>query len=267
MALETKRPKAGTVKTRGARSQAAAKRAVVARAAKKRRERRNGWLRHVLLRPLRWVAYALGAVVLWVGSYTVIDPPGGYYMASEWVRLGGIQHDWRDLKDIAPDLARAVMAAEDANFCDHFGFDLKAIGQAITANAQGKRVRGGSTLSQQVTKNVFLWHGRSWLRKGLEAGFTVLVEMIWSKHRILEVYLNVAEFGDGVFGAQPAARHHFGRDASRLTLDQAARLAAVLPNPKERRPGANTDFMNRRAAAIAEGARTLAGEGRASCVE
>jgi monofunctional biosynthetic peptidoglycan transglycosylase len=188
-------------------------------------------------------------------------------MASEWVRLGGIQRDWRGLEAISPDLARAVMAAEDANFCDHLGFDLKAIEKAIEANSQGKRVRGGSTLSQQVAKNVFLWPGRSWLRKGLEAGFTVLVEMLWTKRRILEVYLNVAEFDDGVFGAQAAARHHFGRDASALTLAQAARLGAVLPNPKERSPGAATAYMSRRAAAIAEGARTLAGEGRAACVE
>jgi monofunctional biosynthetic peptidoglycan transglycosylase len=224
-------------------------------------------LLRLALRPLRWFAYALAAAILWVGSYTVIDPPGGYYVASEWVRLGHIERDWRDLEDISADLARAVMAAEDANFCDHPGFDLKAIEQAFEANLQGKRMRGGSTLSQQVAKNLFLWHGRSWLRKGLEAGFTVLVEMIWSKHRILEVYLNVAEFGDGVFGAQAAARHYFGSDASRLTLTQAARLAAVLPNPKERSPGAATAFMNRRAAAIAEGARTLAGEGRAGCVE
>jgi monofunctional biosynthetic peptidoglycan transglycosylase len=224
-------------------------------------------LRRLLLAPLRWFAYALAGAALWVGSYTVIDPPGGFYMATEWVRLGGIQRDWRDLEDISPDLARAVIAAEDANFCDHSGFDLKAIGQALEANSQGKPVRGGSTLSQQVAKNVFLWHGRSWLRKGLEAGFTALVEILWSKRRILEVYLNVAEFDAGVFGAQAAARHHFGRDASALTLAQAARLAAVLPNPKARSPATASAFMNRRAAAIAEGARTLAGEGRAGCVE
>ena len=159
------------------------------------------------------------------------------------------------------------MAAEDANFCDHWGFDLKAIEKAIEANAQGRRVRGASTISQQVAKNLFLWPDRSWLRKGLEAGFTVLIETIWTKRRIVEVYLNIAEFGDGVFGAQAAARHHFNRDASALTLDQATRLAAVLPDPKGRNPRAGTTFMNRRAAAIAAGARTLEGEGRAECVE
>lgn len=221
----------------------------------------------LLLRPLRWFAYALAGAVLWVGSYTVIDPPGGYYMASEWRRLGGIERDWVGLEEMPPDLARAVLAAEDANFCDHWGFDLKAIEQALTANAKGRRVRGASTVSQQVAKNVFLWQGRSWLRKGLEAGFTVLIETIWTKRRIVEVYLNVAEFDEGVFGAQAAARHYFGRDAAALTLAQAARLAAVLPDPKGRDPRAATAYMNRRAAAIADGARTLEGEGRARCME
>jgi len=264
--VETKTARTGTVKKRTTKAVAATKRLAAERAAKYRREKRNSRLRRVLLAPLRWFAIALATALLWVGSYTVINPPGGYYLASEWIRLGGVQRDWRDLEDISPDLARAVIAAEDANFCDHIGFDLKAIGQALEANAQGKRVRGGSTLSQQVAKNVFLWHGRSWLRKGLEAGFTAMIEIIWTKRRILEVYLNVAEFDDGVFGVQAAARHHFGRDASALTLAQAARLAAVLPDPKGRNPAAGTDFMNRRARAITEGARTLEGERRAACV-
>jgi monofunctional biosynthetic peptidoglycan transglycosylase len=234
--------------------------------AKKSKGKRRRLVLRLIYRPLRWLGYALGGVILLVGSCTVIDPPGGYYLATEWVRLGHIEREWRDLDDISPDLVRAVMAAEDANFCDHWGFDLKAIEQAIEANARGRRVRGASTISQQVSKNLFLWHGRSWLRKGLEAGFTVLIETIWTKRRIAEVYLNIAEFGDGVFGAQAAARHHFKRDASALTLDQAARLAAVLPNPKGRSPRAGTDFMRRRAAAIVDGARTLEGEGRAGCV-
>jgi monofunctional biosynthetic peptidoglycan transglycosylase len=237
--------------------------------AKKREDKRHP-RRRLLFRllswPLRVFAYALGGAILWVGAYTVIDPPGGYYLAAEWVRLGHIEREWRDLEDISPDLARAVMAAEDANFCDHWGFDLKAIEQAIEANARGRRVRGASTISQQVAKNLFLWHGRSWLRKGLEAGFTVLIETIWTKRRIVEVYLNIAEFGDGVFGAQAAAQYYFNRDATALTLDQATRLAAVLPDPKGRNPRAATAFMNRRAAAIADGARTLEGEGRAGCV-
>ena len=223
--------------------------------------------RRLLFLVLRWFVYALAAVILWVGSYTVINPPGGIYLATEWVRLGRIQHDWVDLEAISPHLARSVLAAEDANFCDHWGFDLEAIENAITANAQGKRVRGASTISQQVAKNLFLWHGRSWLRKGLEVGFTALVESIWTKRRIVEVYLNIAEFDEGVFGAQAAALHYYGRDAAILSLDQAARLAAVLPDPKGRDPHRDTAFMNRRAASIADGARTLEGEGRAGCVE
>ena len=234
--------------------------------ARKGKRRRRRPLRRLIYWPLRVFAHALGGAILLVGSCTVIDPPGGYYLAAEWVRLGHIERAWRDLDDISPDLVRAVMAAEDANFCDHWGFDLEAIERAIEANARGRRVRGASTISQQVAKNLFLWPGRSWLRKGLEAGFTVLIETIWTKRRIVEVYLNIAEFGDGVFGVQAAARHHFGRDASALTLAQAARLAAVLPDPKGRNPRAGTAFMQRRAAAIADGARTLDGEGRAGCV-
>lgn len=223
-------------------------------------------LRRLLIWPIRLVAYALAAVVLWVAAYAVINPPGGYYMAAEWWRLGRIERDWVAMEAIAPDLARAVMAAEDAKFCDHWGFDLEAIEEALEAGAKGKRLRGASTISQQVAKNVFLWHGRSWLRKGLEAGFTALIEGIWSKRRILEVYLNTAEFGEGVFGAEAAARHFFGRAAAELTLDQAARLAAALPDPKDRDPRRGTAFMNRRAAAITGGARTLEGEGRDRCI-
>jgi monofunctional biosynthetic peptidoglycan transglycosylase len=237
-----------------------------AKKGKGRRRRLGRLLFRLTYWPLRVFAYALAGAILLVGSCTVIDPPGGYYLATEWFRLGQIEREWVDLEDISPDLARSVMAAEDANFCDHWGFDLKAIEKAIEANAKGRRVRGASTISQQVAKNLFLWHGRSWLRKGLEAGFTVLIETIWTKRRIVEVYLNIAEFGEGVFGAQAAARHHFNRDASALTLDQATRLAAVLPDPKGRNPRAGTAFMNRRAAAIADGARTLEGEGRAGCV-
>jgi len=223
--------------------------------------------RRLFARLLRWLAQILAAAILLVGLFTVIDPPGGPYLAAEWVRLGHIEREWRDLEDISPHLANAVLAGEDANFCSHFGFDLKAIERAVAANARGGRVRGASTISQQVAKNLFLWHGRSWLRKGLEAGFTVLIETIWTKRRIVEVYLNIAEFGDGVFGAQAAARRHFRRDASALTLDQATRLAAVLPDPKGRDPHSPTGFIPRRATAIADGARTLKAEERARCVE
>ena len=162
---------------------------------------------------------------------------------------------------ISPHLMRAAVAAEDANFCLHWGFDMGAIRAAIDAGA----ARGGSTISQQTVKNAFLWHGRSWLRKGLEAVITPVVELIWSKRRVLEVYLNVAEFAPGVFGAEAAAMHHFGISASELSPRQAALLAAVLPNPAERNASAPSGAVNRRANSIAQGAATIAADGRDDC--
>lgn len=221
-------------------------------------------------RLLRWpvrVVLALPVLaVLWVLAYRVIDPPGGLYMAGEAWRLDGIQRTWRDFDRISPRLARAAMAGEDARFCEHFGFDFQAIQAALAANEKGGRTYGASTISQQVAKNVFLWHRRSWLRKGLEAGFTLLIEMTWPKRRIMEVYLNTAEFAEGVFGAEAAAQHHFGRAAAALTAGQAARLAAVLPAPKRRDAGKPSGGVRRRAARLADGAATLKASGRDGCL-
>ena len=159
-------------------------------------------------------------------------------------------------------MARAAVAAEDANFCLHWGLDVNAIQDAV------ERGRGGaSTISQQVVKNVFLWHGRSWPRKALEALWTPLTEAVWSKRRILEVYLNVAEFDEGVFGVQAAARHYFGVDAADLSSTQAARLAAILPSPKNRSASHPSSFTRNRAAKIIGGAATIAADGRAACFE
>lgn len=227
---------------------------------------RRGRLRRLLTWPLRIAAYGLAAVLLWIAAYAVINPPGGFYMASEWWRLGGIERDWVDMDEISPDMARAVMAAEDANFCAHWGFDVEAIRKALEKNAKGRRTLGASTITQQVAKNVFLWHGRNWLRKGLEAGFTLGIEAIWTKRRVLEVYLNTAEFGPGLFGVEAAARHYFDRPAAKLTLSQAARLAAVLPDPKDRDPRRATSYMSGRSAAISGGAATLEAEGRDACI-
>jgi monofunctional glycosyltransferase len=138
---------------------------------------------------------------------------------------------WTPWKGISPHAALAVIAAEDQNFAMHHGFDIKSIQKAIDAHERGKRLRGASTLSQQVAKNVFLWSGRSFVRKGLEAYFTVLIELIWPKRRILEVYLNIVELGDGIFGVEAAGRRFFQKPASSLTPEDAALLAAVLPNP------------------------------------
>ncbi len=160
-------------------------------------------------------------------------------------------------------LARSAVAAEDANFCLHWGFDMAQLRAAI---AQGGN-RGASTLSQQVVKNVWLWQGRSWLRKALEGVMTPVVEAFWSKRRIVEIYLNVAEFDTGVFGIEAAAQHHFGVSANQLTTRQASLLAAVLPNPKERQAVRPSAFVDRRARSIADGAATIRADGRADCFE
>lgn len=220
-----------------------------------------------LRRALRWALAGLGLaavlVVGWVALYRWVDPPGGLYMWAEGRRLGAVSHEWVPLERIAPVMGRSVVAAEDANFCRHFGFDMAAIRAALDGGAN----RGASTLSQQVVKNVFLWHGRSWVRKALEAVLTPLVEAIWGKRRILEVYLNVAEFDAGVFGVEAAAQAHFGRDAAGLSARQAALLAAVLPDPQGRSAARPSAFVARRATAIQDGAETIRRDGRAACFD
>lgn len=143
-----------------------------------------------------------------------------------------LKHRWVSLEHISPSLPVAVMASEDQRFLKHHGFDFDAIRSAARSNADGKKVRGGSTISQQTAKNVFLWPGRSWVRKGLEAYFTVLIELVWSKQRIMEVYLNSIEMGDGIYGAQAVAKHHFGCTAAELSRSDCALIAATLPNPR-----------------------------------
>ncbi|WP_144431618.1 monofunctional biosynthetic peptidoglycan transglycosylase [Jannaschia seosinensis] len=218
-------------------------------------------------RALRWILRGLLALtalaVLWVLSYRWIDPPTTPYILSESARLDGVERVWVDLEDLDPVVARSVVAAEDANFCRHWGFDVDAIRNAIEAGGN----RGASTISQQVVKNAFLWHGRSWPRKALETALTPVMEALWPKRRIVEVYLNVAEFDTGVFGIQAAARHYFGRDAAELTERQAAILATILPAPKDRDASRPSDFINRRAQSIAAGAATIRADGRAACFE
>lgn len=146
----------------------------------------------------------------------------------------GITKDWESLDNIDRNLVSAVIAAEDARFCEHSGFDTEAIEQAMRENAEGGRIRGGSTISQQTAKNVFLWQGGGYFRKGLEAWFTVWIEMVWGKRRIMEVYLNVAETGIGTYGAEAGSQRYFGHSAARLSPDEASRMAAALPSPKRR---------------------------------
>jgi monofunctional biosynthetic peptidoglycan transglycosylase len=206
---------------------------------------------------------AVALLLLAIIAYSVVRPPTTPYIVAEAWRHGGVDRTWVSMEDIAPVMARSVVAAEDANFCLHWGFDMAAIRTALEDGAG----RGASTITQQTVKNVFLWHGRSWSRKAMEAVITPLVEVFWSKRRVLEVYLNVAEFDQGVFGVEAAAQHHFGVSASDLTASQAARLAAVLPDPKGRSASNPSGFVQRRAASIRDGAETIEADGRAACFE
>ena len=211
-----------------------------------------------MLKPLRWLArrflaLMLAAVILfgWI-----LNPPTTWTIVSEGVST---PRKWTRAADIAPVMLRSVVAAEDANFCRHWGFDMAEIRRVI---ARGES-RGASTLTQQTAKNVYLWQGRSWPRKALETIYTPMIEAVWSKRRILEVYLNVAEFGPGVFGIHAAAAHHFGTTPDKLSARQAAALAAVLPAPKTR--AAQT--RSARTRAIADGAATIQRDGRAACFQ
>lgn len=211
-----------------------------------------------------------------------IDPPLSAFMIERWLgeALTGnpgfrISNDWRDLDAISPNLPVALVAAEDQNFATHNGFDFAAIERAQAHNQKMaeraqrrgtpvKRLRGASTISQQTAKNLFLWQGTGatrWLRKGLEVWYTALIEVLWPKRRILEIYANVAEFGDGVYGAQAASRRFFGKDAARLGPAEAARLAAVLPSPRRYSAAAPGPYVTRRAAAIQRQMRLIGGTG------
>ncbi len=218
-------------------------------------------------RVLTWTGRGLGLLAAFylflIFLFSFVPPPGNIYQWQESWRLGGISREWVNWDDISPNMGRSVVAGEDANFCLHWGFDMQAIRDAIKTGAN----RGASTLDQQVVKNVFLWQNRSWVRKALEALLTPVVEVMWSKQRILEVYLNEAEFAEGVFGVQAAAHKLFGVDARNLTPTQAARLAAALPNPKDysaNKPGA---YVRARARQIISGADTIKADGRADCFE
>jgi len=187
-------------------------------------------------RPGRWLVAGLAACLLLSMAPVIIlrwiTPPTSAVMLQRILVEGHkLDYQWVPLAQITPQAALAVVAAEDQKFPDHWGFDLKAIRNAVEHNARGRHMRGASTLTQQVARNLFLWQGRSYLRKGLEAWFTLLLELFWSKQRILEVYLNIAETGPQTFGIQAAAKRYFGRSASTLSREQAALIAAVLPNP------------------------------------
>ena len=230
---------------------------------KKKQKRGLGIGAHMRRWILRAVLLLIGVIGLATGTYAILNPPTGIYMKTEEIRLGSIDHEWVDLEGIAPVMARSVVAAEDANFCAHWGFDMAAIRTAIDAGGN----RGASTISQQVVKNVYLWHGRNWTRKALEAILTPIVEIVWSKRRIIEIYLNMIEFDEGVFGVDAAAHHYFGIGPDKLSARQAALLAAILPSPKQRSASKPSDFVRKRAASIMDGAATIRADGRAACFE
>jgi monofunctional glycosyltransferase len=207
-----------------------------------------------LSRGLAWlVLLLLGLSVLSVALLRWIDPPYSAFMAQRrieaWVshdRGYVFRHTWVDLARISPNLPLAVVASEDQKFPEHWGFDVEAIEKAYELNQHSHRVRGASTISQQVAKNLYLWSGRSYFRKGLEAYFTLLIEGFWPKRRILEIYLNIAEFGDGTYGAEAAAERFFHRPASRLARSDAAILAAVLPSPERYSAAAPSHYVLQR---------------------
>jgi monofunctional biosynthetic peptidoglycan transglycosylase len=209
--------------------------------------------------------------VLWVLIYGVVEAPGTLLMAKRAGEGETIRHDTVPLSRISPHLVRAVIAAEDANFCTHRGFDVEAIEKAVKYNERAKKRgsqkrRGASTISQQTAKNLFLWPNRSWVRKGAEVYFTFLIETLWPKRRIMEAYLNAVEWGDGVFGAEAAARARFGKSARDLTANEAARLASVLPSPNKWNPVSPGPYVRGRIKSVQARGNVVRNGGYAACV-
>ncbi len=188
------------------------------------------------------------AIILLTVIYTWVNPPSTWlmvhrYFKTEQTKLKPIQQSWVNVESISPNIIQATIAAEDNLFLSHWGFDFKSIEEALDEMKKGIRTRGASTISMQVSKNVFLWHKKSWTRKVLESGFTILTETLWSKKRIMEVYLNVAEFGPGIYGVEAASTEYFNKSANNLNKNEAALLVTVLPNPLRRNPQNPSKYM------------------------
>ena len=232
-------------------------------AARKQQKRRKlPWY----LRPFKWLLWFIAISVLWVLVYVVVPPPVTFTMLAD---SKGITKDWTGLSGIDRNMVRAVIAAEDGKFCSHDGFDREAIEEAIERNAKGKKLRGGSTVSQQTAKNVFLWQGSGWtryVRKVPEVWFTFLIETIWGKRRIMEVYLNVAETGIGTYGVEAGAQRYFKHGAARLTPREAARIAAILPLPKKREAISPSGFTRRYGRTITARIGVVRRDGLDACV-
>jgi monofunctional biosynthetic peptidoglycan transglycosylase len=200
---------------------------------------------------LKLVFWFVGISVFFVLVFRFVPVPFTPLMVSRYFEYSGddkvgTSHDWVPLEEISPNLQKAVIASEDATFLSHHGFDFSAMHKAFKNNRKGRKIKGGSTISQQTAKNVFLWQGRSYVRKAFEAYFTVLIELLWSKERIMEVYLNSIEMGKGVYGAQAAAQHWYGKDAANLTKREAAGIAAILPNPIKFKAKNSSSYINRK---------------------
>ena len=204
--------------------------------------------------------------VAWVGIYRFVPVPFTWTMMGDVIQGRGVTKQWMPLSDMDPDMARAAIAGEDGRFCSHHGFDFDAIASAAYRNAKGGRIRGGSTISQQTAKNAFLFQGGGYLRKAFEAYFTVLIETLWGKRRIMEVYLNVAETGIGTYGADAASIRYFNHDATHLTPMEAGRIAAVLPLPKKRAAISPTGFVRRHGDRLARYVRVVRTDGLDACL-
>lgn len=243
------------------------------RAPKKNRTKKKWSDRSILDRLTmitRGAAFAgVGVVIfsiVWAGAYRVIAPPGTLTMLQRKMSGDVIIHPWTPLEDISPRLVTAVIAAEDTRFCQHGGIDFKAIEDAMAEAENGKRLRGASTISQQAAKNAFLWNGGGWFRKGVEAWMTTLIETFWPKRRVMEVYLNVAEWGDGLFGAEAAAQARFGKSARDLNKQEAALLAAVLPNPHKWRVNPPGPYVRGRVQTVRKRMDVVRRDGLDACV-
>ena len=225
---------------------------------------RRGLLGRILIGVL---IFALVFPPLWVGVYRFLPPPITPLMIIRLAAGRGLDYRWRPLPEISPALVQAAVAGEDARFCEHQGFDFAAMRAAMRANQRRPgKVRGGSTISQQTAKNAFLWPGRTFVRKAVEAYFTVLIEKLWGKRRIMEVYLNIVEMGPGIYGAQAAAQHYFHIDASQLSNLEASRLAAIFPNPLKWQAATPGRYVQRRSRRIGGAMGFIRADGLIACV-
>ena len=231
-----------------------------------KRRRARSWPRRILGWIVKLILIFLVGSVLWVLAYRFVPPPITITMLGDLFAGRGAMRDWMSIDEIDRDMVRAAIAAEDSKFCQHNGFDLEAIENAMKRNASGGRIRGGSTISQQTAKNAFLWQGGGYARKGAEAWFTFLIENLWDKRRIMEVYLNLAETGIGTYGVNAGSQRYFGHDASAMSRTEAARIAAVLPLPKKRGAVSPKGFTRRYGGTIAARVGVVGRDGLDACV-